>query len=131
MKTGCVGVGVGVGGAAMKNKEEGGGEKKGPWTPEEDELLTRYVTSHGERHWNLVAKSSGNKTALILLKTSEYICFLDFILLNPLFGLGLKRIGKSCRLRWMNYLKPGIKRGDLTPEEQLKTFHLRSQLGNK
>ena len=70
MKTGC----VGVGGAAVESKEEGGGEKKGPWTPEEDELLTRYVTCHGERHWNLVAKSSGNKTALLLVKLQSNMC---------------------------------------------------------
>jgi transcription factor MYB, plant len=45
--------------------------------------------------------------------------------------LGLKRTGKSCRLRWLNYLKPDIKRGNLTPEEQLLILELHSKWGNR
>nr|GEZ62814.1 transcription factor MYB62-like [Tanacetum cinerariifolium] len=64
--------------------------RRGPWTLDEDNLLICYISSHGEGRWNSLAKFSG-----------------------------LNRTGKSCRLRWLNYLKPDIKRGNLTPQEQL------------
>ncbi|CAL5396582.1 unnamed protein product [Camellia sinensis] len=76
--------------------------RRGPWTPEEDNLLIHYITCHGEGRWNLLAKSAG-----------------------------LKRNGKSCRLRWLNYLKPDIKRGNLTPQEQLLILELHSKWGNR
>ncbi|BBG94478.1 myb domain protein 62 [Prunus dulcis] len=41
------------------------------------------------------------------------------------------RTGKSCRLRWLNYLKPDIKRGNLTPQEQLMILELHSKWGNR
>ncbi|KAJ7954115.1 Myb transcription factor [Quillaja saponaria] len=44
---------------------------------------------------------------------------------------GLKRTGKSCRLRWLNYLKPDIKRGNLTPQEQLLILELHAKWGNR
>lgn len=47
------------------------------------------------------------------------------------FFIGLKRTGKSCRLRWLNYLKPDVKRGNLTPQEQLLILELHSKLGNR
>ncbi|KAK4393215.1 Transcription factor [Sesamum angolense] len=65
------------------------GWRKGPWTPEEDKLLVEYVRQHGEGRWSCVSKSSG-----------------------------LNRSGKSCRLRWVNYLRPGLKKGHLTPQEE-------------
>lgn len=37
------------------------GWRKGPWTPEEDKLLSEYVSSHGEGRWSSVARCSGNK----------------------------------------------------------------------
>jgi len=49
----------------------------------------------------------------------------------PLFETGLKRTGKSCRLRWLNYLKPDVRRGNLTPQEQLLILELHSKLGNR
>ncbi|KAL9307277.1 putative transcription factor MYB-HB-like family [Arabidopsis thaliana] len=82
--------------------EEGAEQRKGPWTLEEDTLLTNYISHNGEGRWNLLAKSSG-----------------------------LKRAGKSCRLRWLNYLKPDIKRGNLTPQEQLLILELHSKWGNR
>ncbi|KAG5030207.1 hypothetical protein JHK87_013721 [Glycine soja] len=75
--------------------------RRGPWTLEEDNLLSQYISSHGEGRWNLLAKRSG-----------------------------LKRTGKSCRLRWLNYLKPDVKRGNLTPQEQLIILELHSKWGN-
>ncbi|KAF8399109.1 hypothetical protein HHK36_014975 [Tetracentron sinense] len=76
--------------------------RRGPWTLEEDNYLIRYIACHGEGRWNLLAKCSG-----------------------------LKRTGKSCRLRWLNYLKPDVKRGNLTPQEQLLILELHSKWGNR
>ncbi|KAG6480994.1 transcription factor MYB2-like [Zingiber officinale] len=76
--------------------------RRGPWTLEEDSLLIHYIACHGEGRWNLLARSSG-----------------------------LKRTGKSCRLRWLNYLKPDIKRGNLSAEEQLLILELHSKWGNR
>ncbi|XP_049367265.1 transcription factor MYB62-like [Solanum verrucosum] len=76
--------------------------RRGPWTIEEDKLLVHYITNHGEGRWNMLAKHAG-----------------------------LKRTGKSCRLRWLNYLKPDVKRGNLTPQEQLLILELHSKLGNR
>ncbi|KAK7859140.1 transcription factor myb93 [Quercus suber] len=58
------------------------GLKKGPWTPEEDQKLTDYINSQGHGSWRSLPKLAG-----------------------------LNRCGKSCRLRWTNYLRPDIKRG--------------------
>ncbi|XP_057810662.1 transcription factor MYB62-like [Salvia miltiorrhiza] len=76
--------------------------RRGPWTLEEDNLLIQYVSSHGEGRWNSLAKFAG-----------------------------LKRTGKSCRLRWLNYLKPDIKRGNFSPHEQLLILELHSKWGNR
>lgn len=44
---------------------------------------------------------------------------------------GLKRTGKSCRLRWLNYLRPDVRRGNITPEEQLVIIELQAKWGNR
>jgi transcription factor MYB, plant len=44
---------------------------------------------------------------------------------------GLRRTGKSCRLRWLNYLRPDVRRGNITPEEQLLILELHSRWGNR
>lgn len=85
-----------------KSNEEDMELRRGPWTLEEDSMLIHYITCHGEGRWNLLAKCAG-----------------------------LKRTGKSCRLRWLNYLKPDIKRGNLTPQEQLLILELHSKWGNR
>ncbi|MBA0785777.1 hypothetical protein Gotri_027415 [Gossypium trilobum] len=76
--------------------------RKGPWTHEEDKLLAEYVTFHGEGRWSSVARSTG-----------------------------LNRSGKSCRLRWVNYLRPGLKRGHITPQEEGIMVELHALWGNK
>ncbi|XP_028755916.1 transcription factor MYB57-like [Neltuma alba] len=76
--------------------------RKGPWTHEEDKLLTEYVNLHGEGNWSSVSRFSG-----------------------------LNRSGKSSRLRWVNYLKPGLKKGPLTPQEEGIIMELHAVLGNK
>ena len=44
---------------------------------------------------------------------------------------GLRRSGKSCRLRWVNYLRPDLKRGKITPDEETVILHLHAMLGNR
>ncbi|KAI4348517.1 hypothetical protein L6164_009231 [Bauhinia variegata] len=78
------------------------GIKKGPWTPEEDIILVSYIQEHGPGNWRSVPTKTG-----------------------------LLRCSKSCRLRWTNYLRPGIKRGNFTPHEEGMIIHLQALLGNK
>ncbi|KAL3653132.1 hypothetical protein CASFOL_002813 [Castilleja foliolosa] len=80
--------------------------RKGPWTEQEDVQLVFYVNLFGDRRWDFVAKVSGLK-------------------------VGLNRTGKSCRLRWVNYLHPGLKRGKLTPLEERLVLELHSKWGNR
>ncbi|KAL9235278.1 hypothetical protein vseg_010051 [Gypsophila vaccaria] len=75
---------------------------KGPWTEQEDVQLVCFVGLFGDRRWDFIAKVSG-----------------------------LKRTGKSCRLRWVNYLHPGLKRGKMTPHEEKLVLELHSQWGNR
>ncbi|KAK3043045.1 hypothetical protein RJ639_002613 [Escallonia herrerae] len=44
---------------------------------------------------------------------------------------GLRRSGKSCRLRWMNYLRPNLKHGLISEEEERIILQLHEQWGNK
>ncbi|XP_075497479.1 myb-related protein 306-like [Primulina tabacum] len=78
------------------------GMKKGPWTPDEDILLVSYVQEHGPGNWKAVPTHTG-----------------------------LTRCSKSCRLRWTNYLRPGIKRGSFTDQEEKMIIQLQALLGNK
>ncbi|KAK1418704.1 hypothetical protein QVD17_27850 [Tagetes erecta] len=78
------------------------GLKRGPWTQEEDELLLHYINNNGHGSWRSLPKLAG-----------------------------LLRCGKSCRLRWTNYLRPDIKRGPFTPEEEKLVIQLHAILGNR
>ncbi|KAL6570685.1 hypothetical protein OROGR_000235 [Orobanche gracilis] len=78
------------------------GLKKGPWTSEEDTKLVQYIQMHGPGNWRNLPKNAG-----------------------------LERCGKSCRLRWTNYLRPDIKRGRFSFEEEETIIQLHSVLGNK
>lgn len=78
------------------------GLKRGPWTPEEDELLSNYIKREGEGRWRTLPKKAG-----------------------------LLRCGKSCRLRWMNYLRPSVKRGHIAPDEEDLILRLHRLLGNR
>ncbi|XP_010546159.1 PREDICTED: transcription factor MYB28-like [Tarenaya hassleriana] len=78
------------------------GLKKGAWTTEEDKKLIAYIQEFGEGGWRHVPQKAG-----------------------------LKRCGKSCRLRWTNYLKPDIKRGVFSPEEEQIIIMLHASYGNK
>ncbi|MQL84596.1 hypothetical protein Taro_017096 [Colocasia esculenta] len=75
---------------------------KGAWTKEEDDRLIAHIRAHGEGNWRSLPKAAG-----------------------------LLRCGKSCRLRWINYLRPELKRGNFTEEEDELIIKLHSLLGNK
>ncbi|KAL4584052.1 hypothetical protein LXL04_008642 [Taraxacum kok-saghyz] len=78
------------------------GVKKGPWTPEEDIILVSFIQQNGPGNWRSVPTNTG-----------------------------LLRCSKSCRLRWTNYLRPGIKRGNFTEQEEKMIIHLQALLGNR
>ncbi|XP_056161498.1 transcription factor MYB111-like [Syzygium oleosum] len=78
------------------------GLKKGRWTAEEDEILTSYIQAHGQGSWRSLPKNAG-----------------------------LLRCGKSCRLRWINYLRSDLKRGNITAEEEKLIVQLHGTLGNR
>ncbi|KAL5202258.1 hypothetical protein ABZP36_013210 [Zizania latifolia] len=88
--------------AGAAASEDEGDLRRGPWTVEEDVLLVDYIDKHGDGHWNSLARCAG-----------------------------LRRTGKSCRLRWLNYLRPDVRRGNITPEEQLLILELHSRWGNR
>jgi len=52
-------------------------------------------------------------------------------LLLYIFVAGLARCGKSCRLRWLNYLRPNLKHGNYTREEEEIIIRLHQQFGNR
>ncbi|KAI5421016.1 transcription factor MYB65 isoform X1 [Lathyrus oleraceus] len=76
--------------------------KKGPWTTAEDDILVKYVKKNGEGNWNAVQKQTG-----------------------------LLRCGKSCRLRWANHLRPHLKKGAFTEEEERLICELHAKMGNR
>nr|AKE33251.1 myb10-D1c [Aegilops tauschii] len=78
------------------------GLNRGAWTAMEDEILVSYINDHGEGKWGSLPKRAG-----------------------------LNRCGKSCRLRWLNYLRPGIKRGNISDDEEELIVRLHGLLGNR
>ncbi|KAA8537170.1 hypothetical protein F0562_029604 [Nyssa sinensis] len=76
--------------------------KRGLWSPEEDEKLIKHITTHGHGCWSSVPKLAG-----------------------------LQRCGKSCRLRWINYLRPDLKRGSFTEQEERIIIDVHRILGNR
>nr|AAF66728.1 An2 protein [Petunia integrifolia] len=78
------------------------GVRKGAWTEEEDLLLRECIEKYGEGKWHLVPVRAG-----------------------------LNRCRKSCRLRWLNYLRPHIKGGDFSLDEVDLILRLHKLLGNR
>eukprot|EP01018_Ginkgo_biloba_P039585 Gb_22239 [translate_table: standard] len=76
--------------------------RRGLWSPEEDQKLIKYITKHGHGCWTQVSKQAG-----------------------------LERCGKSCRLRWINYLRPGLKRGEFSLQEERMIIEMHALLGNR
>lgn len=105
-----------------------GGLKKGPWTPEEDQKLLVYIEEHGHGSWRSLPDKAGKEihTLLFPLPPFSYLSLNQFQL-----PTGLQRCGKSCRLRWTNYLRPDIKRGKFTLQEEQTIIQLHALLGNR
>ncbi|KAJ8749327.1 hypothetical protein K2173_018811 [Erythroxylum novogranatense] len=78
------------------------GVRKGAWSKEEDDKLKAYIEKYGHWNWRELPKFAG-----------------------------LSRCGKSCRLRWMNYLRPDVKHGNYNKEEDDLIMQLHEQIGNK
>ncbi|XP_011008372.1 PREDICTED: myb-related protein 330 [Populus euphratica] len=76
--------------------------KRGLWTPEEDAKILAYVSNHGIGNWTSVPKKAG-----------------------------LNRCGKSCRLRWTNYLRPDLKHERFAPEEEELIIKLHKAIGSR
>lgn len=76
--------------------------RKGLWSPDEDEKLLNHINKYGHGCWSTVPKQAG-----------------------------LQRCGKSCRLRWINYLRPDLKRGTFSLEEETLIIQLHAVLGNR
>ncbi|XP_040385480.1 transcription factor MYB30-like [Oryza brachyantha] len=77
--------------------------KRGPWTAEEDARLRSYIQQHG---------TGGNWIALPR-------------------KVGLRRCGKSCRLRWLNYLRPDIRHGGFSADEDRLICALHAAIGSR
>ncbi|XP_009347814.2 MYB-like transcription factor 4 [Pyrus x bretschneideri] len=75
---------------------------KGAWSKQEDQKLVDYIQKHGEGCWNALPKAAG-----------------------------LSRCGKSCRLRWINYLRPDLKRESIREDEEDLIIRLHALLGNR
>lgn len=88
--------------SSNKTNNVGGKLRKGLWSPEEDEKLIRYMLTNGQGCWSDIARNAG-----------------------------LQRCGKSCRLRWINYLRPDLKRGAFSLQEEHLIVHFHSILGNR
>ncbi|RRT83236.1 hypothetical protein B296_00018161 [Ensete ventricosum] len=99
---------------------------KGAWTKEEDQKLISYIKAHGEGCWRSLPKAAGPP-----LEHPILCCHPAFAYASVLVCTGLLRCGKSCRLRWINYLRPDLKRGNFTEEEDELIIKLHGLLGNK
>ncbi|KDP31180.1 hypothetical protein JCGZ_11556 [Jatropha curcas] len=76
--------------------------RRGLWTAEEDAKLLAYVSKHGTGNWSALPKKAG-----------------------------LRRCGKSCRLRWTNYLRPDLKHDTFTPHEEELIVRLHAAIGSR
>lgn len=85
----------------MSNTKRDVDRIKGPWSPEEDDLLQQLVQKHGPRNWSLISKSISGRS------------------------------GKSCRLRWCNQLSPQVEHRAFTPEEDDTIIRAHARFGNK
>jgi myb proto-oncogene protein len=87
--------------ALLATKQKDTDRIKGPWSPEEDDLLQRLVDKHGPRNWSLISKSITGRS------------------------------GKSCRLRWCNQLSPQVEHRPFSAEEDETILRAHARFGNK
>lgn len=118
--------------------------KKGPWSPEEDAKLKDFIEKYGTGgNWIALPQKAGKIiNYFVLFFYLPTFCFrlmgsflneflVGFFFFLIFLGSGLKRCGKSCRLRWLNYLRPNIKHGDFSEEEDRIICRLFSQIRTK
>ncbi|PUZ36571.1 hypothetical protein GQ55_9G048900 [Panicum hallii var. hallii] len=74
---------------------------KGQWTPEEDRKLVKLVEQFGLRKWSYIAQMLPG------------------------------RVGKQCRERWHNHLRPNIKKEIWSEEEDMVLIQAHKEVGNK
>lgn len=79
-------------GSGSSDRKKTADRVKGPWSPEEDAILSRLVSNFGARNWSLIARGIPGRS------------------------------GKSCRLRWCNQLDPAVKRKPFSGNFQLPRF---------
>lgn len=107
-----------------------GGVNKGAWTAEEDQKLAQVIAIHGAKRWKSIAAKAGPSLSTFnfsfFFPTSHAHIFNGFLNFP-----GLNRCGKSCRLRWLNYLRPNIKRGNISDQEEDLILRLHKLLGNR
>lgn len=120
------------------------GLKRGPWTIEEDQKLVNFILKNGIQCWRVVPKLAGSHPSLSfpcsksrnfqLISSSDSVNVVDnsyMVFFVNSVNEGLLRCGKSCRLRWINYLRPDLKRGAITEDEEDQIIELHSHLGNR
>ncbi|KAF8031982.1 hypothetical protein BT93_D1022 [Corymbia citriodora subsp. variegata] len=88
-------------GSGSSGGKAGRDRVKGPWSPEEDAILSQLVSKFGPRNWSLIARGIAGRS------------------------------GKSCRLRWCNQLDPAVKRKPFTDEEDRIIIAAHAIHGNK
>ncbi|KAH9321060.1 hypothetical protein KI387_015699, partial [Taxus chinensis] len=88
---------------------------RGAWTAQEDMILTNYIHTHGETGWRSLPKKAEFGSA----NCEVWI------------WAGLNRCGKGSRLRWLNYLRPDIKRGNISLDEEELIIRMHRLLGNR
>ncbi|CDY35101.1 BnaA06g11110D [Brassica napus] len=76
--------------------------KRGQWSYDEDLKLISFINKYGHENWRSLPEQAG-----------------------------LLRCGKSCRLRWINYLRPDVKRGNFSVEEEETIIKLHQSIGSK
>ncbi|XP_057854390.2 transcription factor MYB3-like [Cryptomeria japonica] len=86
----------------MSGKRMLDGLNRGHWHPQEDLLLEKFIEANGVERWSTLPAKAG-----------------------------LKRCGKSYRFRWMNYLRPNVKRGHISEDEKDLIIRLHKLLGNR
>ena len=120
--------------------------KKGPWSPEEDAKLKEYIERHGTGgNWIALPQKAGmlffyscNHFDHMYLYGFFFFQHLSLYFVCDNYRIafwfataGLKRCGKSCRLRWLNYLRPNIKHGAFSEEEDNIICNLFTNIGSR
>ncbi|TVU07405.1 hypothetical protein EJB05_47482 [Eragrostis curvula] len=110
--------------------------KKGPWSPEEDAKLKEFIEKHGTGgNWIALPQKAGR----LAVRHHGTVTLLHAVACqSPRFQMacytvvtGLRRCGKSCRLRWLNYLRPNIKHGEFTEHEDRVICSMYASIGSR